>query len=379
MSHLKAGIIGVGARAQSHIPTLLKLRDKYRLVAVCDVDAARVKSIAEETGAKPYTDIEEMLDKEKLDACLIAVQAEGHHIIAKTLAERGIHTLTETPIAITVACADQMIKASRENDVVLEISENVPRWPHERVKQKVVAANILGKVKGFYLSYTSGSYHGIAAIRSILKTEAESVVGEFPPKDSVLERAEILLRNGVRGIYEFNRERGNYWEITGTKGALRGIELHIFEGDQRLQIQTEKVEVDGELKISGAKVATQPEISFQNPLGGYVLADYDSVAVADAWISLYEAVVNSKPLTYGAENARKDVELLMAIRESESRSGVRVDLPLKAAVEHEKLIHMEFAKVYGLDPLDMSLKHLKIRYALPERLRELMYYGRILR
>lgn len=378
MTFLKAGIIGVGERARSHIQTLLKIEEKYRLVALCDVDAARVKNVAEVTGAKPYIDLEKMLDKEKLDTCLIAVQAEGHHIVAKALAQRGIHILTETPIAITVACADQMIEVTKENGVFLEVSENVPRWPQERLKQKIVAANFLGKLKEFYLSYVSGSYHGVAAIRSILKTEAKSVVGEFPPKDSILERADILFPSGVRGTYEFNREKGNMWEIVGTRGALKADELRLFEDDQRLSIQIEKVDVDGMPRVAGARVATQPEIFFQNPLSEYSLADYDEVAIADAWVSLYEAVISSKPVTYGAKNARKDVELLMAIRESAFHNGTRVSLPLKSVTEHEKLIHTEFAKVYASDPLDLSLEHLKIRYMLPGRLRDLMYYGRIL-
>jgi len=378
MSLLKVGMIGVGGRARSHIPTLLKLGDKYRLVAICDVDATRLRNAAEETRAAPYLDVMEMLNKEKLDACLIAVQAEGHHIMAKALAERGIHILTETPVAITVACTDQMIETAKEYGVFLEVSENVPRWPHERLKQKIVAADVLGKVREFYLSYVSGSYHGIAAIRSILKTEAESVVGEFPSKDSILERAKILFPKGVRGTYEFNREKRNYWEIVGTMGALRGNELHLFAGDQRLQIQTERVEVGSDLRVTGARVATQPEISFQNLLMEYPLADYDEVAIADAWVGLYEAVINGKPLSYGAENARKDMELLMAIRDSAFRNGTRVRLPMKSVTEHEKLIHSEFAEVYGSDPLDTTLEDLKARYTLPERLRELMYYGRTL-
>ncbi len=347
---LKAGIVGVGGRARNHIPTLLKLSDRYRLVAVCDLDAARVKDVSEETGAKPYLDLEKMVNEEKLDACLIAVQAEGHHILARALAEKRIHILTETPIAITVACADQMIETAKENGIFLEVSENVPRWPHERLKKKIVAANILGRIEEFYLSYVSGSYHGMAAIRSILKTEAEGVMGEFPPQDSIIERAEIQFAGGVKGTYEFNRERGNYWEITGTNGALRGDELYLFKDEKRLKIEIEK-EVAGEPRVLGARISTEPEISFQNSLKGYPLVDYDEVAVADAWVSLYDAVTESKPLSYGAENARKDVEMLMAIRDSALQDSLKVHLPLKTITEHEKLIHAEFAKVYGSDPL----------------------------
>lgn len=118
--------MGLGGRARAHVSTLLKLHDKYALTALCDIDESRLRAVAENVRAKPYVDVEKMINKEKLDVCLIGVQAEGHHIVAKALAERGIHILTETPIAITTSCADQMIEAARESGVLLEVSENVP-------------------------------------------------------------------------------------------------------------------------------------------------------------------------------------------------------------------------------------------------------------
>lgn len=378
---LNVGVIGTGPRSRSHLPVILKLGSRYKLVAVCDVDEARVKDVAEETKAKPYTDIEEMLDREELDVCLISIQAEGHHIVAKALAERGIHILTETPLAITVTCAEQMIRTARANDILLEVSENVPRWPQERIKQKIVADGLLGEVKGFYLSYTSGSYHGIAAIREILQTEGESVVGVFPSETSILERAEISFHNDVRGVYEFNRNRGNYWEIVGTRGAIMGGQLHLLEGDrmEMREIKFEESEISGKRRVIGAKVEMKPEVLVRGNPEWFLADDYDELALADAWNSLYNAIVDGGQLTYGAENARRDLELLMAIRDSEMRGGVRVDLPLRGITEYERTIHREFAMIYGSDPLESDLRRLRAKYALPGSLREMMYYGRVIR
>jgi len=378
---LNVGVIGTGSRAGSHLPVIRKLGSRYNLVAVCDVDEARVKNVAEETKAKPYTDIEEMLDKEELDVCLVSIQAEGHHTITKAVAERGIHILTETPLAITVACAEQMIRTAKANDILIEVSENVPRWPHERLKQRIVADGLLGEVKGFYLSYTSGSYHGLAAIRKILQSEGISVAGVFPSGISILERAEISFPNNVRGIYEFNRNRGNYWEIVGTRGAIMGGRLQLLEGDRKVmrEIKFVESEISGKRRVIGAKVEMKPEILVRGNPEWFLADSYDELALADAWISLYDAIVDGGPLTYGAENARRDLELLMAIRDSEMRGGVRVDLPLRGITEYERMIHKEFAMIYGSDPLESDLRRLRATYALPGSLREMMYYGRVIR
>lgn len=378
MDALNAGIIGAGKRSMAHINTLLKLRDKFKITAVCDINGERAESAARMAEAKPYTNLLKMLSNERIDVCLIAIQAEGHHVIAKTLAERGVHFITETPLAITLACANQMIEAARDSGVLLEVSENVPRWLNERLKQRIVSSGLLGEVRGFYLSYVSGSYHGIAAIRSIIGAEAESVIGEHPPKDSVLERAEILLLNGVKGLYEFNREKGNYWEIIGTKGALRGSELYMYDGYRKFKIQIDISSGQQEKpRILGAKLDALPEIYVRNHLEEYPLDNVDEIAIADAWLSLYNAIKYGKPLTYGAENARRDLELLMAIRESALHGGVKINLPLKEITDYERIIHEEFAKIYGINPLLLEPKHLEIEYTLPGKLRSLMYCGRV--
>jgi predicted dehydrogenase len=376
MTILNVAVVGPGGRARAHLPIIRILSDKYRLVAVCDVNEDQAKAVAAETGANAYTDLEKMLDKEKLDVCLIATQAESHHVIARVLAERKVNIITETPIALTLPCIDEMITAARENGVLLEVSENARRWPHERLKQKIVESGLIGDVREFYLSYTSGSYHGIAAVRAILGTEAQSVVGEFPDEEDVRERAAIEWSNGISGKYECNRSRGNYWEIIGSKGAIRRNELHLYEGDRKLDIITETVGEDSEKTVKRAYAQTEPEVVWESPLQAYALPAADNVAVADGWCSLYEGVVNGKRLDYAGENARKDVELLLAIRESASEGGKKVAIPLTEITGHEELIHTEFEKVYGIDMLGLSLQHLKQKYTLPSCLKDVLYQGR---
>lgn len=379
MAILKAAVIGTGNRAQAHLAVVPTLVDRYRLVAVCDIDGEKARAAAAGAGAAAsYTDIEEMLDRETPDVGLVAVQAEIHHAVARILAGRKVHILTETPIALTVPCADAMVRAARENGVFMEVSENARRWPHERLKRKIVEAGLLGKVREFYLSYTSGSYHGIAAVRAILGSEPKSVAGEFPDQPNVRERGKIEWSDGIQGVYEYNSDRKNYWEIIGEKGALRGMELHLFEGDRKLSISTQTAGEGPSKRVTRACVPTDPEIAYHSPHQAYALPSADSVAVADAWCSLHDAVVLGARPGYGGEDARRDIELLMAVRESASRGGRRVALPLIDITGHERLIHEEFAKVYDADILDLQPRHLKRKYDLPGRLRELMYYGRIL-
>lgn len=379
MSILNVTVVGAGGRAGAHFPIIRKLSDKYRLIGVCDIDEERAKNIASSMGANAYTDFEKMLDKEKPDVCLIATQAESHHAIGRILAERKINIITETPIALTMPCADLMIESAKKNNVLLEVSENVRRWPHERLKRLIAESGIIGEIKEFYLSYTSGSYHGISGIRNILGSEAVSISGgEFLNDENVREVGHIEWSNGITGKYEYNKSRGNYWEIIGTKGAIKGQQLHLYDGDKKLNIITEVAGEGNGKTIKKCHVETEPPIIWENPYQNYPLPGADEVSVAEVWCSLYEGVVNGKKLDYGGENGKKDMELLIAIRESATKNGQKVSLPLKGVAEIEKLIHSEFEKVYGVNMPDMGLEHLRQKYTLPGALREIMYYGKVL-
>ena len=301
MTVLNAVVIGPGGRGRAHLAVVPKLSDRYRLVGVCDVDGERARTVGSEMGVNAYTDLEAMLDKEKPDVGLITVQPEIHHAVARVLAEKKVHILTETPIALTVPCADAMIQATAENGVFLEVSENVRRWPHERVKRKIVERGLIGEVRAFYLSYTSGSYHGVSAVRAILGTEARGVTGEFPDREEIRERGMIEWSGGIRGTYEYNMKRKNYWEIIGTEGAIRGRELHLYEGDRKLDLVTETIGEAPQKTVRRAYVGTESEVSWESHLQAYALAEADSVAIADAWCSLYDAIVHGKALDYGGE------------------------------------------------------------------------------
>jgi hypothetical protein len=81
-------------------------------------------------------------------------------------------------------------------------------------------------------------------------------------------------------------------------------------------------------------------------------------------------------ISYGAKTREKDLELIIADRDSALRGSLKIQLLLKGITIYEELLHEEFAKVYGLDPLLLEPEHLKVKYALPGKLRSLIYCGR---
>jgi predicted dehydrogenase len=81
------------------------------LVAVCDIDHSQADRFARRYGVPAFYDHRQMLEQVELDAVLIATPHYDHPPISMTAFERGIHVLTEKPIAVHAKAAKEMIQA----------------------------------------------------------------------------------------------------------------------------------------------------------------------------------------------------------------------------------------------------------------------------
>ena len=369
MEKLKIAVVGTGGRAGAHLSTIPKLESIYQLIGVCDIDQNRATEVARRMSVSGYTDIETLIETESPDVILITVPPDGHHVITEIAASHGVHVITETPISTTLPCADRMIAAATQYGVKLEVAENVWRWPHERLKRKIVDAGLIGEITHAHLWYTSGSYHGMNAIRTLVGSEPVRVVGHAKEiGGSSWEVGIVEFEDGVSLIYELpTRRRSNYWEIDGTKGAIVGNDLVLYReaGTETYSIQTVTAEEDGVSVVDHARVDTDPPVIWENPLKTFRLENADDVARAAELYSIYRAVVENVEPEYGAVNGRTDQEILIAIRESARNDGAPIDLPLTEVTGYEENLHQEYHERYSVDPFDPIEKQKSILF--PQR------------
>ena len=356
MKRLRIAVVGTGGRAGAHLSTIPKLEPIYQLVGVCDIDSERATETAQRMAVSGYTDIETLIEAESPDVILITVPPDGHHVITEVAAAHGVHVITETPVSTTLPCADRMINAAAQYGTKLEVAENVWRWPHERLKRKIVNAGLIGEITHVHLWYASGSYHGMNAIRTLVQSEAVRAVGHAKEIGATSWEVGIVeFDNGVSLVYELpTRRRGNYWEIDGTEGSIVGNELLLYrEGrTETYPIQTITTEVEGIAVVDHARVDTDPPIIWENPLKIFGLENADDVARGAELHSIYRAITEDVEPEYGAVNGRSDQEILIAIRESARNGGKPIDLPLTEITRYEESMHREYHEKYGVHPFD---------------------------
>ncbi len=69
MAKLKYALVGAGRRGISRIRNAARMSDWYEIVAVCDMNPDVASSFAKQYGARGYTSVRELVDKEDLAGC----------------------------------------------------------------------------------------------------------------------------------------------------------------------------------------------------------------------------------------------------------------------------------------------------------------------
>jgi myo-inositol 2-dehydrogenase / D-chiro-inositol 1-dehydrogenase len=120
-ANLRVGLLGAGWIAERHVAVLDEFPD-IRLVAVCDLDTDRARSVAEPRDATAYAGWEEMLDREQLDALWVCTPPLLHREPTVAALARGIHVYLEKPLARDVEDGRAIVAAAEAADAICAVA-----------------------------------------------------------------------------------------------------------------------------------------------------------------------------------------------------------------------------------------------------------------
>ncbi len=115
-SPIRIGAIGCGGMSVGcHFPSIQRVPE-LKLVALCDIDEDRLQAAAAEFGVTDtYADFEQMLDSGKVDAVSIVGPPSLHVLGARACLTRQIPFMTEKPLALNVADAQQLAELAAKH------------------------------------------------------------------------------------------------------------------------------------------------------------------------------------------------------------------------------------------------------------------------
>lgn len=145
---LRVAVIGCGAIAEHlHIPDY-KSCPEAELVALCDVDRAQAKKVADKyaPNAKIFTDHKKMLKEMDLDAVTITLPNRFHCPVSVDALNAGCHVLVEKPMAQSIAETKRMVAAAKKAKKLLMVNQTQRLFPAHAKAKEIMDSGIMGKV-----------------------------------------------------------------------------------------------------------------------------------------------------------------------------------------------------------------------------------------
>lgn len=337
----KVAIIGCGGITERrHGPVWSAMKDKAKIVALCDVSPDRISLMGEKLNVSEehrYTDYQQMLAQEELDIVDIATPHGFHEEPAVAAAEVGAHVVLEKPIARTVEEADRMIEAATKNNVKLAVGHNQLFTPACRETLRVISGGVIGepfliRTEGLGSKHVVGrgenqdwrisqagggggslidnGYHQLYRIRAWMNSPVKRVmarIGTFFHDIEVEDLALLLLEHENGGTTSLQTGwcapsgATGMEEIFGTKGSIRFGQA----GATPISIWT-----------TATKSWEKPELETE---------EADRLGFP-TFLRLYvEAIEKDKPVPVSGEDSREILNIVTAAYES-GRTGKAIEL-----------------------------------------------------
>lgn len=338
MEKLRIGVIGCGRISVIYAEAFKKLEDMIEVSIAVDKDISRAQKFAKDFQDCEYTNKLEDIFSLGLDVVHILTPHFLHKEQSIKCLQSGIHVLTEKPIAIQVADAEDMIQASLDNQKKLGVIFQNRYNKGIQVLREAIQSKRLGKMKGVYStlhwwrppSYyecdwkgkwaTEGggvvidqAIHSLDLVRYLLDSDVVSVHGHIDQR--VLKNIEvediaeaiITFENGTNYVFfacnyyfenspiriEFDGERG--------KAVIEGDKVTIsIDGETDTVIEPERAEESMGQSYWGNNHLTQMKL-------------------------FYDAVLNDSQVEVDPVDAIKTLAVVQGIYES-SRKNEKVYL-----------------------------------------------------
>ncbi|MDT3763952.1 Gfo/Idh/MocA family protein [Priestia filamentosa] len=156
MEKIRVGVIGCGSIAQHrHLPEY-GMNKNVEIVALCDKNEERVHRVAEEYGAKPYTDYRELIESGTVDAVSVCTPNYLHAEISIYALNQGLHVLCEKPLATSREEAEAMIEAEKRSGKKLMIGHNQRLVSSHQKARELIKNGEIGRIFSFRTTFGHG-------------------------------------------------------------------------------------------------------------------------------------------------------------------------------------------------------------------------------
>jgi predicted dehydrogenase len=173
---IRLGLVGAGAIAQlAHLPVLSRIKGA-QLVAICDNDGPKAGALAQRLGVPDiFTDMDELLDSEEVDAVVIATPNHLHEPHVLRALKQKVHVLCERPLSLTIGGVNRILQAAKSADVKVVVGNNHRFRSDVQQLSRFLEGGELGRTIGI----RAGQYQFRSGVQGWRHRKAEAGGGAF--------------------------------------------------------------------------------------------------------------------------------------------------------------------------------------------------------
>ena len=146
MAKLRVGVIG-GGIGRHHLHGYSLLADEVDIVALCDLDEARLKEVGDQYNIPwRYTDINEFLTSGQVEAASVCLPNSLHAPISIVALAAGLHVLCEKPMAENGAAAQKIVEIAAQSPGKFMVCYNRRYRPDIQWLKAILRQGILGRI-----------------------------------------------------------------------------------------------------------------------------------------------------------------------------------------------------------------------------------------
>jgi UDP-N-acetyl-2-amino-2-deoxyglucuronate dehydrogenase len=339
---VRVALVGCGRISRNHFEAIGHI-DELQLVAVADTDVARAQAIGSEQGVPAFASLDEMLAAVPSDLVVICTPSGLHPQHGIAAARAGRHVLTEKPMAISLAAADDLVQACDAAGVHLFVVKQNRLNPAIQLLRRAVDKGRFGRI---YSANTTvrwtrpQEYYDAEPWRGTWEFDGGAFMNQASHYVDLMQwlvgPVESVMAKTATQARRIEAEDSGAALLKFRSGALGVIEVTVLTYPRNLEGSITILGEKGSVKVGGTAV---------NRVDTWLFAEYDDDD------KLVEAANTNPPNVYGfghegyyrnvlkvlrgdaradtdGRAGRKSLELILGIYES-AKTGREVPIPLR--------------------------------------------------
>lgn len=134
---INVGLIGAGNLGRTHALGMVRLPE-IKIRCVADILRDRAEELANSVEAQAVADPMDLINRDDIDAVVIATPTAHHFDQAKATIEQGKHVFVEMPITRHLDEAEELLRLINGKDKVYTVGHSQRYYPeHQRIRQQV--------------------------------------------------------------------------------------------------------------------------------------------------------------------------------------------------------------------------------------------------